>query len=136
MLVDSSVWIDFLAARETRQTLFLRERLGRHPVISADLVVMEVLQGTRDDRAFERAKRLLLQLHAVTVSDPELAVEAASNYRSLRARGITIRKTVDTLIATRCILDGIPLLYSDRDFDPFVAHLGLRAALPTDTGVS
>lgn len=129
MLVDSSVWIDFLHARETQQTTFLKTSLTRRRILSADLVIAEVLQGTRDARAFTIARDLMLQLEIVTVAGPEVAVQAALNYQTLRARGITVRKTVDTLLATRCILDRIPLLYADRDFDPFVAHLGLRSAL-------
>ncbi len=72
---------------------------------------------------------MLAAFTSLTILDSESALQAAINYRTLRDRGITIRKTIDTLIATRCILDRIPLLYSDRDFDPFVQHLGLRSAM-------
>jgi predicted nucleic acid-binding protein len=129
LLVDSSVWIDFFGARVTPQTTFLKEALGRRTILAADLVLVEVLQGTRDDRSFALVRDLLLQLDVLTIGGPEVALAAARNYRRLRVNGITVRKTIDTLIATRCILDDIPLLYSDRDFDPFVQHLGLRSAL-------
>ena len=127
--VDSSVWIDFFAARDTPHTRVLREMLGTHPIVVPDLVLVEVLQGFRDDEMFDLARRLFQPLRIVRVTDAELAVQAARHYRLLRARGITIRKTIDTLIATRCIADGLPLLYDDRDFHPFVEHLGLRSVL-------
>ncbi|WP_288456072.1 PIN domain nuclease [uncultured Sphingomonas sp.] len=129
MLVDSSVWVDFLHARATPQTDHLKRALLGERVLTADLVIAEVLQGTRSERAFAIASAQLLNLDVVTIAGPEIAVQAARHYRALRERGITIRKTIDTLIATRCIVDNIPLLYADRDFDPFVAHLGLRSAM-------
>lgn len=94
-----------------------------------DLMVAEVPQGTRDDRAFQTARAQLTEFSLVQISVHRVAIEAARHYRRLRRLGITIRKTIDTLIATRCILDDLPLLYSDCDFDPFVRHLGLRPAL-------
>lgn len=130
ILVDSSVWIDQLADRTTVQTVALeRLILAEHEIGLGDLVMMEVLQGTGGPRNYVTAKALLARFTDVQISDHRVAEAAASNYRHLRTRGITIRKTIDTLIATRCILDDIPLLYSDRDFDPFVEHLGLRSAL-------
>lgn len=136
ILVDSSVWIDQLADRKTPQTAAL-ERLivAEQDVGIGDLILAEVLQGTRDSRAYATARALLAEFEPVQISDFRVAEAAARNFQTLRARGITIRKTIDTLIATRCILDDIPLLYSDRDFDPFVQHLGLRSALG-DTGVN
>lgn len=135
MLVDSGVWIDFLAARITRQTDHLKAALRERRILTADLVIAEVLQGTRSDRAFAIAQEELTRLTIVDVVGPEVAIQAARHYRFLRALGITVRKTIDTLIATRCILEDIPLLYSDRDFDPFVEHFGLRSALD-DPGVN
>ena len=130
ILVDSSVWIDRFADRDTLQTraatAFL---LAERPLLVGDLILTEVLQGTRDDRQFARLQAILSAYDQLTIVDPRIAVQAARLYQRLRARGVTIRKTIDTLIATRCILDNIPLLYSDRDFDPFVEHLGLRSAL-------
>ena len=112
ILVDSSVWIDFFRMR----------------LVTADLVLTEVLQGARSEQAASRIEDLLLSLDVVTVSDRGVAVEAARHYRWLRAKGITIRSTIDVLIATRCIVDDRQLLHSDRDFDPFVEHCGLRVA--------
>ena len=136
ILIDSSVWIDFFHAHLTPQTEFLvrmrrTERLG-----TPDLVLTEILQGARDERIAVDTERKLRSTEIVTVVDDEVAVKAAGFYRLLRTRGITPRKTIDTLIATRCILNRLPLLYSDRDFDPFVTHLGLRSAMDLDTGVA
>lgn len=129
MLVDSSVWIDFFNARSTPQTDYLVAIRTRRRILSADLVIAEVLQGERNDRTFAVARQVLLALDVVIVGGADIAVQAATNFRTLRSRGITIRKTVDTLIATRCIEDRIPLLFADRDFIPFVEHLGLRSAM-------
>jgi hypothetical protein len=129
ILVDSSVWVDYLRDLETPQTLRLEALLERETLAVGDLVLAEVLQGCTTERAFNAALALLSRLELVTIGGRAVAIEAALNFRKLRAKGITIRKTIDTLIATRCIRDGIPLLYSDRDFDPFVEHLGLRSAI-------
>ncbi|MEI5686468.1 type II toxin-antitoxin system VapC family toxin [Sphingomonas kyungheensis] len=132
VLVDSSVWIDHLAHRVTRHTTALRAITARHgKLLVGDLILTEVLQGTRDQREFSSALAALSAFEFVFVSDHRVAIEAARHYRHLRSRGITVRKTIDTLIATRCILDRLPLLYSDRDLDPFVQHPGLRSALDT-----
>ena len=93
-----------------------------------------MLQGFGDERAFERARGALEALHLFEVAGPVVALEFARNSRRLRVMGITVRKTIDTLIDTRCIRDGLPLLYADRDFEPFVAHLGLVSALPAQAG--
>ncbi len=130
IIADSSVWIDFFRSVPSAQVVALRELLKSRKVIMGDLILAEVLQGFGQDSQFRFALRQFDLLPTVTIADPEIAVAAARNYRSLRAKGVTIRKTIDTLIATRCIIDGIPLLYSDRDFDAFVTHLGLKSALP------
>ena len=133
VLIDSSVWIDLFADRDTPQTDAGRRLIaGADQVVVADLVLTEVLQGTRDRRDFNLKLGRMSLFEQVTTVDREAAVAAARNYQALRSRGITVRKTIDTLIATRCILDGIALLYSDRDYDPFVEHLGLRSALDLD----
>ena len=129
ILVDSSVWIDALHDRRTVQTIALKAVRGRELIGTADLVLAEVLQGARDEIAFALARAALLSGPFVVIGSRAVAIAAARNYQALRALGITPRKTIDTLIATRCILDRIPLLYSDRDFDPFVEHLGLLSAL-------
>lgn len=129
-LVDSSVWIDYLRGIPTPQSLWLKQKLGAEFLAIGDLILTEVLQGIDADREFERVRRLLAKLPIIEISSEQVAIQAAQNYRFLRSRGITIRKTVDTLIATRCIYDGIKLLYSDRDFEPFTTHLGLLTVSP------
>lgn len=129
ILVDSSVWIDYFNGTVTRETEKLDRLLGVEPVAVGDLILAEVLQGFRSESDFNEARRLLASLVVVQLGGEEIAVQAARNFRSLRAQGVTIRKTIDTLIATCCIENRYALLYSDRDFDPFVRHLGLRSAL-------
>ncbi|MEH3046555.1 type II toxin-antitoxin system VapC family toxin [Sphingomonas adhaesiva] len=129
VLVDSSVWIDLFRSRSSPSTTALEYLLRKRRVAIGDLILTEVLQGFTSDAAFDRARQILSLAAPLTIVDDAVALQAAINYRTLRALGITIRKTIDTLIATRCILDRIPLLYSDRDFDPFVQHLGLRSAM-------
>lgn len=137
ILPDSSVWIDLLAARDTSQATLLRRSLNENFVVGVgDLILTEVLQGTRSERHYQETLGVLSTFEQVTIVDRTVALAAARNYQHLRGLGITIRKTIDTLIATRCILDAIPLLYSDRDYDPFVQHLGLRSAMDLDPGVS
>lgn len=128
-LVDSSVWIDYFRGTSTAQTDRLDQFLGHEPLVIGDIVLAEVLQGFASDRDFNQAHRLMTSLDVIVIGGRDLAIQAARNFRSLRARGVTIRKTIDTLIATRCIEDGLALLYSDRDFDPFVEHLGLASAM-------
>lgn len=127
--VDSSVWIDYFRGTASPQTDLLDALLGREPVVVGDLVLAEVLQGFTSERDFNQALRLFGSLDVIEVAGRDAAILAARNFRRLRELGVTVRKTIDTLIATRCIEDGLPLLYSDRDFDPFVQHLGLAAAL-------
>lgn len=127
VLVDSSVWIDFFRARDCAQTQRLDELLHRHQVLTGDLILAEVLQGFRDDLKFRRARRWLGRLAYADLVGREVALQAAHNYRLLRCKGVTVRKTIDVLIATFCIRNGHSLLYTDRDFDPMVEHLGLRA---------
>jgi predicted nucleic acid-binding protein len=127
--VDSSVWIDYFRGTASPQTDLLDALLGREPVVVGDLVLAEVLRGFTSERDFNQALRLFRSLDVIEVAGRDAAILAARNFRRLRELGVTVRKTIDTLIATRCIEDGLPLLYSDRDFDPFVQHLGLTAAL-------
>ncbi len=126
ILVDSSVWIDYFSGAPTPQADKLDGLLGREPLAIGDLILTEVLQGFTDDRDFVKARRLLTSLTIVQIGGPEIAIVAAQNFRYLRKRGVTVRKTIDTMIATRCIESGYDLLHSDRDFEPFVQHLGLR----------
>lgn len=130
ILVDSSVWIDYFRGTATPQAEKLDSLLGTEPIAVGDLILTEVLQGFVSDRDFNQAKKLLTSLVVVDLAGQDIAIQAAKNFRVLRAQGITVRKTIDTVIATRCIESGLSLLYSDKDFDPFVEHLGLRSALP------
>lgn len=135
-VVDSSIWIDFFRDIDSPQVAALERLLRRRRVAVGDLVLAELMQGFMHDRDFERARQIFMLGHPIGISDDVVALQAARHYRALRTFGITPRKTIDTLIATRCILDRLPLLYSDRDFDPFVQHLGLRSAMDHPTGVN
>ena len=126
ILVDSSVWIDFFRNQPTPQAEWLDRSLGIEGVLVGDLILAEVLQGFKDDRGFNEARRMLGQLKQVTLGGEDLAVDAARYFRKLRTKGVTVRGTIDVIVATRCLLDGFRLLHSDRDFDAFEAHLGLR----------
>jgi predicted nucleic acid-binding protein len=126
ILVDSSVWIDYLRGTATPQTDKLDALLGITPLAIGDLVLTEVLEGCGSDKEFNEVRRMLSSLHLVTLGGPDVATEAARNFRKLRSLGVTVRKTIDTVIATRCIVDRHELLHNDRDFEPFARHLGLR----------
>jgi predicted nucleic acid-binding protein len=130
ILVDSSVWIDYFRGTATPQAEQLESLLGTEPIAIGDLILTEVLQGFVSDRDFNQARKLLTSLVVVDLAGQDIAIQAAKNFRALRALGVSVRKTIDTVIATRCIESDLPLLYSDRNFDPFVEHLGLRSALP------
>ena len=126
IVVDSSGWIDYFNGTVTPETETLTHILGRQPLLMGDLILTEVLQGFRNNGHFEQARRLLQALPTVTMLGPTLAVLSAQHYRILRQRGITVRKTIDVMIGTYCIAHEHSLLYSDRDFDPMVAHLELQ----------
>jgi hypothetical protein len=129
ILVDSSVWIDYFKGTITAQTEKLDSLLGHEPLAIGDLILTEVLQGFADETDFNKARKMLTSLDVVELGGQEIAVQAAKNFRTLRRLGATVRKTVDTVIATRCIESGYDLLHSDRDFDPFAQHLGLRVVV-------
>ena len=129
ILVDSSVWIDYFRGKVTAQTETLDRLLGLEPLAIGDLMLTGVLPGFDRDRDFHAARKLLTSLTVVELGGREIAIQAARNFRALRRLGATVRKTIDTVIATRCIDDGYDLLHDDRDFDPFVRHLGLRSVL-------
>jgi predicted nucleic acid-binding protein len=128
VLVDSDVWIDYFNGIATRQTDFLDRLLGNEPVAVGDLVLAEVLQGFRNDADYRTARDLLGSLVTFEMLGAVRALKVAENYRAMRKRGVRMRKTTDTVIATFCIEERVPLLYADRDFDVFVRHLGLRTA--------
>lgn len=126
ILVDSSVWIDFFNGIDTAGSLQLKELFGRQLVLVGDLIMVEVLRGFRDERAATAAAYVLDGFQKCAIVDEPVAKQAAAYYRQLRRQGITIRKTIDLLIATRCIDKGWWLLHNDRDFEPLRRHLGLR----------
>ncbi len=128
-MVDSSVWIDYFNGKESPEVVYLDTILGVKPVVIGDNILTEVLQGFKVDQEYKKAKQLLTALPLFQLSNKVLAIKSADNYRTLRKRGITIRKTIDTIIATYCIEQNIQLLYSDRDFLPFVEFLGLKSAI-------
>ena len=126
ILVDSSVWIDYFRGTNSVAAESLDQLLQAEPVAIGDLILAEVLQGFTSERDFAEARKLLTALQVVTLGGEALAIEAARNHRRLRALGFTVRKTIDTLIATWCIENDAVLLHNDRDFDAFEKHLGLR----------
>ena len=128
ILVDSSVWIDFFNGIENAETDKLNEILGLEEVVIGDLILAEVLQGFRSDIDYKAAKNVLTSLTVHDLLGKELAIKSANNFRKLRKKGITIRKTADVIIATYCIENKIPLLFTDKDFTPFVENLRLKSA--------
>ncbi len=126
ILVDSSVWIDYFNGTRTPQADLLDTLLGREPLAIGDLILTEVLQGFARERDFQQARKLLTSLTLIELCGRDIAIQAARNFRSLRSLGVTVRKTIDCVIATCCIESRHQLLHDDRDFDPFVKHLGLR----------
>jgi len=129
ILVDSSVWIDYFKGAITVQTEKLDTLLSSELLAIGDLMLTEVLQGFDDEKEFERVRKLLTSLTVVNLGGARVAVQAARHFQALRRLGITVRKTIDTLIATQCLETGYTLLHNDRDFDPFVKYLGLRCVL-------
>jgi predicted nucleic acid-binding protein len=125
IVVDSSVWIDFLNGRNAPHVRRLRTVLGTDEVIVGDLMLCEVLQGIDSERAAGEVEALLRCFEIVQMAGDAIAVAAARNFRSLRRRGITVRKTIDLLIGTWCIENRRPLLHNDSDFHPMARHLGL-----------
>jgi len=126
IVVDSSVWIDYFNGKKTPQTDCLDSALGNTPVIIGDLILAEVLQGFQNIKEFKVAKDLLLGMPFMPMVGRAIALKSAENYRSLRRRGVTVRKTIDVIIGTFCIYYQLPLLHDDRDFDPMVKFLGLK----------
>jgi predicted nucleic acid-binding protein len=130
VIIDTTVWIDYLAGTTNDHTAWLDRELGRQRLGLTDLILCEVLQGIRTDAAFTRARRDVTKFHVFETCEIDLAVTAAQNYRWLRRQGYTVRKTIDCLIATFCIDAEHWLLHRDHDFDPFEKHLGLRVVQP------
>jgi predicted nucleic acid-binding protein len=127
IIVDTSVWIDYFNGVTGQEPDLLDRLLGEVPIGIGDIILVEVLQGFRSDRDYRRAQDLLSSLTILDMLGAEAAYRCAAKYRDLRKKGITIRKTADVIIASFCIAGSHALLYSDRDLDPFVEHLGLIA---------
>ncbi|MFZ0243440.1 MAG: PIN domain nuclease [Desulfobacterales bacterium] len=132
ILVDSSVWIGYFNGKHSWQTDSLNNLLSKGPVIMGDLILTEVLQGFRADRDFNAAKLHLDALPFRSMGGYEVALKSARNYRLLRKKGVTVRKTIDVIIATFCIIDRLTLLHEDRDFDPMVVQLSLQVLRPSE----
>jgi len=129
-IVDSTVWIDYLRGTANPETEWLDRELNQRRLGLTDIILCEVLQGIRDDRMFAQVRRSMSRFEIFNTGGENLAVASARNYRSLRSRGCTVRKTLDCLIATFCLTAGHSLLHRDRDFDAFEKHLGLRVVHP------
>jgi len=129
ILVDTSVWIDYFNGVENRYTDALDSALEEGTVAIGDLIFLEILQGFKSDREFKRARAVLETLDQYEMFGHSMAIKCAENYRALRKKGKTIRKTTDVITATFCIENTLPLLFSDRDFIPFVDNLGLATVL-------
>lgn len=129
ILVDTSVWIDYFNGNNNQSTETLDSALEEGTVAIGDLIFLEILQGFKNDRDYIKAKTTLESLDQYEIFGHSMALKSAENYRILRRKGITIRKTADVIIATFCIENQLPLLFSDRDFVPFVQHLGLKTAV-------
>lgn len=125
ILVDTSVWIDYFNGQKSRETEKLDELLSVEQVITGDIIMAEILQGFRKDADFYKAKEYLGSLVCLSISNKNIAIKSAENFRYLRKKGITIRKTTDMLIGTFCIENNIPLLHNDKDFLP-LTELGLQ----------
>ena len=130
VIVDTTVWIDYLSGAPTPQANWLDQEVEHRRIGLTDIILCEVLQGVRDDRLFADVEAALLDFEISTTGGTELAIAAATNYRALRARGRTVRTTIDGLIATFCLLNGHALLHNDRDFDNFEQVLGLQVVHP------
>jgi predicted nucleic acid-binding protein len=128
IVVDSSFWINFFNGVSTPEVDRLDALLGVTPLAIGDLILVEVMQGFRNERDVATARQLFRSLALLPLLEGSNPWKAADNYRQLRRKGITVRKTIDGIIATACIEANLPLLFSDRDFIPYVEHLGLVAA--------
>jgi predicted nucleic acid-binding protein len=130
VIVDTTVWIDYLRGTDNAETLWLDEQLTRQRLGLTDLILCEVLQGVREPSLFTQVRDELLAFHLFETGGKDLAIASALNYRTLREQGYTVRRTIDCLIATLCLQAGHELLHRDRDFEVFEKALGLRVVHP------
>lgn len=126
ILVDTSVWIDYIKGKHTPQVTLLEDAMEHNLLVVGDLILTELLQGFKSDKVSEEVKKLLMRCQYRDIGGYDIAIASAKNYRTLRSKGLTVRKTIDVLIGTFCIENGIWLLHNDRDFDPMEEHLGLK----------
>ncbi|MEH6549426.1 MAG: PIN domain nuclease [Pseudomonadales bacterium] len=129
ILADTSVWIDYFNGNDNKYTDALDAYLENDTVAMGDLIFLEILQGFKSDKEYRQAKTTLQALGQYEMFNSQIALKSADNYRNLRKKGITIRRTTDVIIATFCIENKLPLLFSDRDFVPFVEHLKMKPVL-------
>jgi predicted nucleic acid-binding protein len=132
-IVDTSVWVDFLGGVSNPHTEWLTKAINHKRIGLTDLILCEILQGIREDAVFDDVRRELTRFQLFSTAGEGIAVRSAQNYRTLRTQGYTIRKTIDGLIATFCLVEGCSLLHRDHDFDPFEKHLGLYVVDPEET---
>lgn len=130
IIVDTTVWVDYLRGTPSPHAEWLESKLAVERLGLTDLILCEVLQGVGTDALFAAVHEELLRFEVHETGTVELAIAAAANYRRLRAAGRTVRRTIDCLIATFCLVEGYSLLHSDRDYDPFEEHLGLKVVHP------
>ena len=129
-VIDSSVWIDYLTGRSTAQTVWLENEMLKQRLAITDLILCEVLQGIRNETDFQQTRAALLKYEIFSTGGAELALRAAENYRFLRSKGVTVRRTTDSLIATCCITNNAQLLHNDHDFDGYEHYLNLKVLHP------
>ena len=127
IFVDTSVLIDYFNGKENWQVEKLDKTLGKEIVIIGDYILVEVLQGFKNDKDFETARNILSSFPCFNMLGEDIAIKCATNYRTLRKKGLTIRKTIDVIISTFCIENNLLLLHNDKDFLPFEKHLGLQS---------
>ena len=132
VIVDTSVWIDYLNDKANPQTIWLEYALGHEDIGISSLILCEILQGFRDHQDARKTRERLLKFPVFETGSTRLALQSAENYRALRRKGVTIRSTIDCIIATFCIEHGHRLLHKDSDFDGFEEHLGLLVLSPPD----
>ena len=130
LIVDSTVWVDYFNGVKNQQTDYLHQIVDKTPILIGDLILAEILQGFRDHADFETARRIFSKFLQVEMVNPDLAVQSARNYRLLHRKGITVHKTIDSLIAAYCIENEHDLLHNDSDFDGYEKHLGLSVIHP------
>jgi len=126
ILLDSTVLIDYFNGKNNWQVKVLDTILGNELIAIGDYVLTEVLQGFRNDKDFQKAKTILLSFPCFDIGGKEIAIQSAKNYRFLRKKGVTIRKTINVIIATFCIENSFVLLHNDKDFEPFTKFLKLK----------